>query len=227
LIYATGMCASGMCAAAQSLDSASAVQRIDAQIRARFENVLSFTVTEDYRVFRNHDEAHPVAEMTVKAVYQKETGKSYTILSQSGSAILRKYVLAPLLDNEKRVNLPSIRETAWFTSDNYELKLKSDQTERLDGHDCLVLAMTPRRKASNMLAGTMWVDASDYTMVQVQGMASKDPSVLTGPTEMMRQYTKVAGYAQAANSRAVSNSPIFGQTVVTIDYQDYHVQLRQ
>lgn len=214
-------------ASAQSPDSASVIQHIDAAVRARFENVLSFTVTEHYRIFRNNDEVHPVAEMTVKDDYQKETGKTYTVLSQSGSAIMRNYILNPLLENEKRINLPGVRETGWFNSQNYELTLKSTQTVPLNGHDCLVLSMNPHRKASNLLIGKIWVDATDFTTVQIQGVASKDPSVLAGPTEMMRQYTKEAGYAQAFHSRAVSSSPIFGQTVITIDYQDYQVQVRK
>ena len=214
-------------ASAQTPDTASIVQHIDAAIHARFENVLSYTATETYRVFRNHDETHPVAEMTVKANYQKESGKTYTILSQSGSALFRKYVLEPLLDSEKHVNQPEIRESAWFTSANYELKLKSSQTERINGHDCFVLSMSPRHKAPNLLEGSMWVDATDLTMIQIQGISTKDPSIFSGPTEMMRQYTKVAGYAQALHSRAVSNTPLFGQTIVTIDYRDYQVQIRK
>ena len=87
--------------------------------------------------------------------------------------------------------------------------------------------MNPRQKAPNLIIRTMWVDATDFTVVQIQGQTSKDPSVLAGPTQILRQYTKEAGYAQSYHSRAVSDSPIFGQTVITIDYQDYKVQTRQ
>ncbi len=214
-------------APAQSPDTASVVQHIDAAVRARFDNVLAFNVTETYRVFRNNDELHPVAEMTVKDEYQKETGKTFTILSQSGSTIMRRYVLTPLLDNEKRINLPGTRESGWFNSQNYDLQLKSTQTSPLNGHNCLLLSMNPRQKASNLLIGTMWVDATDFTVVQIQGQTSKDPSVLSGPTELLRQYTKQAGYAQSFHSRAVSISPVFGQTVITIDYNNYQVQTRK
>ena len=132
---------------AQQLDSASIVQHIDAVIQARFENVLGFTVTEHYAVYRNNDETHPVAEMTVKTVYNKDAGKSYTILSQTGSQVIQSLVLKPLLDNEKRINQPGVREASWFTSANYEMKLKPGGTQRLDGRDCLAVAITPRRKA--------------------------------------------------------------------------------
>jgi hypothetical protein len=73
-----------------------------------------------------------VAEMTVKTVYKKETGKSYTILSQSGSEIIRRLVLGTVLDNEKRLNLPGNREGAWLTSANYEMKLKPGGIQLLD-----------------------------------------------------------------------------------------------
>jgi hypothetical protein len=43
---------------------------------------------------------------------------------------------------------------------------------------------------------------------------------------MTRQYINVNGFAMATHARAVANSFLFGQTVVTIDYSDYHIQLR-
>jgi hypothetical protein len=211
---------------AQQIDSASLIQRLDAAVKARFENTLGYTVNEHYAVFRSNDEIHPVAEMSVKTTYRKESGKTYTILSESGSAIMRKFVLGPLLDNEASINLPANREGAWFTSANYEMKLEPGPPQRLDGRDCLVLDLTPRRKAPHLIQGKMWVDAKDDFVVQIQGAASKDPSVFTGPTQMFRQYISVDGYAMALHSRAVSDSPLFGKTVVAIDYSDYQVQVR-
>jgi len=183
-------------------------------------------VTEHYAVYRGKDAAKPMAEMTVKTLYKRDEGKSYTILSQSGPDIVKKMVFSSLLDNEKRINQPGVREASWFTSANYEMKLKPGGTQRLDGRDCLAVAITPRRKASNLIEGTMWVDAGDFSTVQIQGTASKSPSVFTGPTQMTRQYAIVAGFAQATHASAVSNSFLFGKTVVTIDYRDYQVQLR-
>jgi hypothetical protein len=36
----------------------------------------------------------------------------------------------------------------------------------------------------------------------------------------------VDGFAEATHARATSSSFLFGQTVVTIDYSDYQIQLR-
>ena len=211
---------------AQELDYSSVIRGIDAAVQARVDSIAGYTVTEHYAVYRNKDEDHPVAEMTVKTTYKKETGKSYAIVSQSGSEIIRRLVLGAILDNEQRINQPGTREGSWLTSANYEMKLKPGGTERLDGRECLVLGITPKRKTPYLIEGTLWVDAKDYLIVQVQGTASKSSSVFTGPTQMVRQYATVNGFAMATHARATSDSFLFGQTIVKIDYQGYEIQLR-
>jgi len=211
---------------AQQLDTAAVISRVDAAVETRIERVAGYTVTEHYAVYRNMDETNPVAEMTVKTTYQWDTGKSYTIISQTGSGMIRSLVLGSILDNEKRMSLPGSREGAWITSANYEMKLKPGGTQLLDGRDCLVLTLTPKRKTPYLVEGTLWVDSKDGSIVQVQGTAARSSSLFTGPTQVTRQYADIAGFSQATHVRAVSNSFMFGQTIVKIDYQDYHVQLR-
>jgi hypothetical protein len=162
--------------------------------------------------------------MTVQTVYRRGSGKSYTILSESGSEFIRNHVLRTLLDNEKNLNLPGIVEHSWFTSSNYEMQLKSGDIQLLDGRECLVLAIKPRRKATNMILGTLWVDAKDGSIVQIVGTATQSPSIFTGPAKVMRHYARVNGYAMATQARAVSDSFLLGRTTVTIDYRDYQIQ---
>lgn len=211
---------------AQQLDSAAVIQQVDAAVKTRVESIAGYTVTEHYAVYRNQDEITPVAEMTVKTTYQSDTGKSYTIISQTGSGIIRSLVLGAILDNEKRMSLPGNREGTWITSANYEMKLKPGGTQFLDGRDCLVLELNPKRKTPYLIEGTLWVDSKDGSIVQVQGTASKSSSVFTGPTQVIRQYAQIGGFSQATHARAVSDSFMFGETIVRIDYQDYQVQLR-
>jgi hypothetical protein len=210
----------------QQPDESSVIRGIDAAIKARLEAVLGFTVTEHYVVFRGNDETHPAAEMTVKTTYSKDTGKSYIVLSESGSEIVRHFVLDALLENEKRINEPGNREASWFTSANYEMKLQPVGIQDVDGRECLAVSINPHEKAPNLVQGTMWVDAKDFTTVKIEGTATKSNSILASPAQVMRQYANVSGFAQATHARAVSNSSMLGQTVVTIDYRDYQVQLR-
>lgn len=144
--------------AAQQPDANALVRRIDAANQARYDHVLAYTVTEHYTVVRGNDPAHPAAEMTVFTAYHKATGKSCTIQSQSGSSIILRFGLRPLLDNEKAINNPATVQNSWFSSANYNMKLKPEPRQRIGGRDCVALEITPKRKAPNMVKGTLWID---------------------------------------------------------------------
>jgi hypothetical protein len=206
-------------------DGVAVIRSIDAAVQRRFQHVLSFTDIEHYQVFRGKDEIHPAAEMTVKTTYKKGVGKSYDILSKSGSELIQHFGLQPLLDNEKTVNLPGNVERSWFDSSNYEMKLRPGGAQQLDGRDCYVLDVTAKRKAPNMINGRLWVDAKDGNIARLEGIASKSPSPFAGTTHMMRQYIELEGYPMATHARAESNSPLVGRTVVIIDYREYHLEL--
>ncbi len=208
---------------AQQVDEAAVIRGVDAAVHQRVEAIQGYTVIEHYSFFRGEAPAKPDAEMTVKTTYSRESGKSYNIVSETGSSIIRNMVFTPLLDNEKEINLPANREASWITSKNYEMKLKPGVEQR-DGRTCLVLSISPKRKASNLLEGTLWVDAKDDSIVRVEGTASKSVSVFTGPAQMMRAYANVNGFAMATQARAVSSSILFGKSTMTIEYKDYQIQ---
>ncbi len=220
-------CASLATAAASAQpDSAAVVRGIDAEVAGRVENVLAFTDIEHYAVYRGDDETHPAAEMTARDSYKKGEGKTYTILSQSGSELVLRYGLHPLLQNEESLNKPGQVGESWFTSANYEMKLKPGGAQKVNGRLCYALEIHPKHKAPNMMDGTLWVDARDDSIVKVQGIASERPSIFAGTTHMMRDYVNIDGYPMATHARAESSSFLFGRTVVTIEYSDYHLQVR-
>jgi hypothetical protein len=215
----------GVAAAQQPVEGA-VIRSVDAAVQNRYEHVLGITVIEHYAVFRGNGETHPAAEMTVLDTYKKGEGKTYTVLSQSGSGFLLRFGLKPLLDSEKTINIPGNVEKSWFTSANYDMKLKPGGVEKLDGRDCYALAIAPKHKATNLIDGTMWVDARDSTLVRIVGVASQNPSAFSGTTHLMRQYANINGFSMAKHARAESDSFLFGRTVVTIDYSNYNLQVQ-
>jgi hypothetical protein len=210
----------------QEPDSAATIRVVDAAVASRSENVLGFTDIEHLFVYRRGDDTHPAAEATVRDTYKKGVGKTYTILSQSGSTILLRFGLRPLLDNEQTINEPGNVEKSWFTSANYVMTLKADGVHKFDGRDCRALDIKPKAQAPNLIIGTIWVDAHDGTLVKVDGVASKNPSPWSGTTHMMRQYANIKGYSMALHAHADSDSALFGRTVVTIDYSDYKLDVK-
>ncbi len=217
--------ASNLTYAQQTPDIATVIRGIDASVKNRIYRLAGYTVTEHYAVFRGKDETHPAAEMLVKTTYRKQTGKSYDIVSQSGSSIWRNEVLGTLLDNEKRMSQPGNVETALINSSNYEMKLDGNARERLNGRDCLVLDITPRRSSQYLFNGKLWVDAQDFAIVQLKGTASKSAFFLASAAEVTRQYDEMSELPMATHAEAVSGSALLGQTVVKVDYSNYQIDL--
>ncbi len=217
-----------LCAAtiAQEPNPVDVSRLVDAAVTARFENILGFTDIEHYLVFRGDDQSHPVAEMTVKDTYKKGVGKTYSVVSESGSSILLHFGLKPLLESEQTINQSENVEKSWFNSANYSMKLNSQPVQKLNGRTCFALDIKPKQEAPNLIVGTMWADVQDGNLVRMDGVASKNPSAFSGPTHMMRQYTNIDGYSMATHARAESDSPLFGRTFVTIDYSDYKLELK-
>ncbi len=214
-------------AVAQQLDQAAVIRMVDANVQKRVDQVASFTDIEHYQVYRGDDQTHAVATMTARDSYTNGVGKTYTILAQTGSGIVQRFGLHPLIENEEEINKPENVPHSWFASANYEMKLKPGGAQQVNGRMCYGLDIKAKVKAPNMIDGTLWVSAKDGSIVEVEGVASKSPSFYAGTTHMMREYTEVDGFPMATRARAESKSWLFGRTVVLIDYSDYHLQVRK
>jgi hypothetical protein len=205
----------------QPTDIKTVIQGVDASVKNRLNRLSGYTVTEHYAVFRGKDEAHPVAEMLVKTTYRRQNGKDFAILSQSGSSIWRHEVLGTLLDNEKRMSRPGNVETALITSANYDMQLDKKSMQTLDGRQCLVLDITPRRSSQYLFKGMLWVDASSYAIVQLRGTAARSAVVFASAAEVSRQYMEIQSLPMATHAQAISGNSLLGRTVVRIDYSNY------
>jgi hypothetical protein len=209
---------------AQQPDRDPTLQKIDASVGARDENLLGYTVTEIYRVYRGADKEHAAAQMTVKTTYRKDAGKSYVIVSQSGSELLLKEVLGRILDNERVMTQPANRAPAVLTTANYSMTVKGDET--VNGRACRVVAIVPKKSSPYLFRGTIWVDTQDGSIVKLDGVASKAASMLAGATQVSRQYTNVNGLPMATHAEALAGSWLLGQTTIDIDYSGYEMTLR-
>jgi hypothetical protein len=213
-------CSAGVCAAPE-IDGHVVIQGVDRSVANRDDKLLGYTVTEHYTVFRNEDNTHPAAEMTVKTTYAKDVGKSYLIVSESGPELLQKEVLGRALENEKILNQPANRGEELITSANYEMTVEGE--EALDGRDCFLLAITPRRSSPFLFKGKIWVDAGNEDIARLNGVAAKSASVLTGPAQLERRYGEVDGLPMATHASATVSSWLLGPTRVEIEYSGYTI----
>jgi hypothetical protein len=204
-------------------DSNEIIHRIDAAVALRAKSIASYTVQEQYNLYRNRA-ADPSAQETIRTVYNRATGKEYTTLAQSGSDLFRSAVIDKLLAGEKDLNLPANREASWITSANYEMQPHPGTVQK-NGRDCILVDIKPRRKSPHLFEGKIWVDATDFTVVRLEGTPSQSPSIFAGQSTVARDYAPVKGFAMATHAEAHAHSALLGDTVLIIEYTGYQIEL--
>jgi len=205
------------------LTSQQIIQRIDDAVYRRFNAISGYTVQEQYNLYRNAD-PNPAAQETIKTTYTRSVGKEYIAIAQSGSAVLRSAVIDHVLAGEKEVNLAANREGALITSKNYDLDPQPGIVEK-NSRQCILVTLKPLRKSTHLFTGKMWIDASDFTVVRLEGTPSESPSAFAGHTTVARDYIQVDGFSMATHAEAHSHSFLFGDTTLKIDYTNYKIDL--
>jgi hypothetical protein len=207
----------------QPLSDAEIIHRIDAAVQVRTQSVASYTVQELYSIYRN-GETTPSVQVTIKTAYTRANGKDYTPVAQSGSSILRGIVIDHILTNEKEMAKASNRESVALTSANYEMHPEPGKV-LFNGHECIIVDLKAKRKISYLFNGKGWYDATDFTLLHIEGSPAASPSFFAGSTSGRRDYTMIDGFSMAQHAEMRSHSFLFGNTLMKIDYTDYQVQL--
>lgn len=208
--------------AAGSQKESEVVAAVDRAAEDRETKLLGYSVQESYALFRRAD-ADPSAVMNVATTYAKGKGKVYNVVSESGSRT-GKFVLHKILENEEQLSHGQDRNDLLITSQNYEMSLSDPAVHQLDKRDCLVLQIKPRRQTPYLLDGKIWVDATNYHIVRVEGTAAA-ASGLAGRPTIERDYTDMDGVPVAIHARSVSSQLLLGETVLDIEYQNYRLRV--
>jgi hypothetical protein len=218
-LAATLICSGGNRAAPQPVREESVIQGVDQAALDRETNLAGYSVTEHYTL--RNGRFQTTAEMTVATVYSKGAGKSYQVLSRSGSSALQTGVLDKLLLEEAEMSRGNTRQHVLATSANYKMRIIGE--ESLAGRQCELLELIPRTKSTHLLKGRAWVDAEDHSLVRIEGKPSASPSFWAGRPMIVREYERIDGFSLARKSHALSDSFLLGKTELTIDYTDYKV----
>ena len=185
----------------------------------RETNLTGYSVTEHYTL--RNSRYSTSTKITVAAIYKKGAGKSFQVLSRSGSSALQARVLDRLLQEETDMSHGDARQHALINSANYKMRLIGQ--ESVAGQPCDILELTPLAKSTHLLKGRIWVDEKDHSLVRIEGKPGASPSFFTGRPMIVREYVKTDGFSMAKQSRATTEGFLLGKTDLTIDYSDYKV----
>lgn len=161
------------------------------------------------------------ANMVVEASFDAATGKSFKVVSQSGSKFLVDKVLRRAIDSEKEAS--QTKGSTALTPANYRFRLAGN--ENLPTGRAYLLQVEPIVPSRFLYRGKIWVDAADFAVVKLDTQPAKNPSFWISKATIEASSTKAQGFWFSGKLRSESKIRIGGSAVLTIDYGSYQVEL--
>ncbi len=195
-------------------------QIIDRMVRAqtaRFELFEAYSRTQHYSV--KTDRLGLKAELVARVHRDRVKGKTYEVLSRTGSSVVQTHVFDVLLEAEVAT---SRQGGELLTPENYDFRLIGPQD--FAGHKCYVFETEPKHKDKRLLKGRIWVDAEDFGVIHVEGKPTESPSFWVGRPMIVQDFTKISGFWWASRRRSYLDNLLLGKSEIVIDYTDYEFE---
>jgi hypothetical protein len=212
--------APGPCSAELNLPGDEVAARLMSRNAERAQKLRSFDSIRQYNLDYTGFPSALSAHMQVKASYTAPGTKTFTVISESGSGLIRKHVLHRLLESEEEATSDAAnRDAAALTTANYRFSLLG--CERGDSRPRYVMRVQPLRETKFLYRGTIWVDSQDFAVTRIEAEPAKNPSFWTIRSQIHHQYQKIGEFYLPALNQTVTDVRLGGKAVLTIRYLDY------
>lgn len=202
-----------------ALSLAQIVAGMQAHDRAQAENLKHYESLRAYEV-RYHGLGRASATMQVEVSYDAARGKTFRIVSQSGSAVLRNAVLKRALESEEQASKE--KDSTALNPANYRFRLEG--SESVDGRTLYVLDVNPLKRQKFLYKGRIWVNAADFAVSSMQVTPAERPSIWISGTTIWVTNELTDGFWLPKQMRSRTRVRIGGSAVMTIDYGQYKIQ---
>ena len=162
------------------------------------------------------------ASETVEMSYTEPATKRFTVLSSSGSALLRDSVFQREMTMEAAAATDAkAKQESAFTPANYALRLLGE--EKLPEGDCYVLEVSPRTQSPYGYAGKVWVQSAEFAIVRIQARPVEDPSFWVRDGEFTSEFEKVGNFWLPRKTVSSSHIRLGGNATFSIEFGPYRV----
>lgn len=197
------------------------VDRMQQRDASQSKELKHYEAVRHYEVQYKGFGTHLAAAMDVDLNYDSATGKSFRIVSQSGSKLLCDKVLKRAVESEQEASKD--KSSTALNPTNYRFELAG--TEWFDGHPAYVLEVDPVRKSKFLYRGKVFVDAGDFAVTKIEVEPAQNPSFWISSSHIENTNEKTDGVWLPEKNRSESKIRVGGTAVLTIDYGTYHVTL--
>jgi hypothetical protein len=202
------------------MTSAQIVEQMQLHDGARNLELKHYDALRHYQVEYRGFSATVVANMAVEVNFDAATGKSFQIISQSGSKFLIEKVLRRAVDSEKEASHD--KSSTALTPANYRFQLAGNET--LGSRPSYILVVEPLVPSKFLYRGKIWVDAADFAVVKMETQPAKSPSFWISRTQIQCTNAKTDGFWLPQKVRSETDVRIGGAAVLTIDYGNYQIK---
>jgi hypothetical protein len=161
------------------------------------------------------------ASATVRITSEPGQGKQFTITGRVGSTRLLS-VIESLLSSEVDAGRPRNAQAHEIGPSNYSASVLGGET--VAGHDCWVVALTPKTKSKYLLNGTAWIEKKTFGIVRLEGTTAASVSQWVGTPHIVEDFTLVDGVWLPLHTVSKSNSFLLGESDLDIQYTGYEVK---
>jgi hypothetical protein len=187
--------------------------------RIQAEQLKHYQELRHYQVQYKGFSANLVGKMDVSVTFDASNGKSFRIVSQSGSKLLCDKVLKKAVDSELEASHD--QNATALTPANYTFELAG--IDGVDGRPAYILTVAPVTDSKFLYRGKIWVDAADFAVTRIKAEPAKNPSFWIQRPQITYTSTKTGDFWLPTLNRSETKVRIGGTAVFTIDYGTYQI----
>jgi hypothetical protein len=154
------------------------------------------------------------AEMDVQTAFDPVRGFTFTVLSESGSGIIRRHVLMAALQAEQKAVARAAREETAITPANYQFVAATEAEATL-----IAIGVRAKRKSTMLVNGTLYLDPVRYDLERVEGELADRPSFWTRRIQITRRYDHIAGVHVPVAMESNADVRIVGASTFAMSYR--------
>jgi len=192
---------------------------VEAHNEMRRSALRDYAALRTYQVLDLKGKVH--AEEVGRMVFQAPDKKKFVVTSESGSGVIRRMALNPLISSEIETAAGKQHHDSAISAENYSLDLLGEQ--QVGPYHCFVAKAVPKRKDKYLFEGKLWIDVNDYAVVRIEGHPAKKLSFWIERADFVRQYQKIDGFWLPEKDQTFVHVRLYGKKVLTIEHQNYVV----
>lgn len=178
---------------------------------------LAYQLLREYRLFGAKNSSAD-SQVTAEITFRPPTSKDYKIQKASGSK-RGEQVVRRLLDHEIEASSKRSQGQTAITRENYEFTYAGETV--LDGQQCYIVELKPKRKENDLIVGEAWVDKQSFFIRRIDGEVAKTPSWWLKRVRVSIAFADIKGVWLQTSMEVVADVRIFGAHTLTSRIVDY------